>query len=479
MSARAQDLVRDELYIGGSWRRLQNVGAIDVINPTTEEVMGRIPTASVAHVDEAVAAAGVAFDAWSTTPVRERAKFCTAISAGILARGDELAMLITAELGMPLAQSRRIQVDRPAATFASMEALIDKITWQERIGSSLITREPVGVVAAITPWNFPLHQIAAKVAPAIAAGCTVVLKPSHIAPLNAFLLAEIIDDAGLPDGVFNLVTGPGESVGEALVSHDRVDMVTFTGSTRAGRRVSELASRTVKPVALELGGKSANVILDDADIEAAITDGLGKCFINSGQTCSALTRMLVPREYIGQAERIAAAAAQNWTVGNPFAPDTQLGPLVSAAQRDVVREYIEIGVADGAKLIVGGSEPPDGLDRGYFIRPTIFSNVANSMRIAVDEIFGPVLAMIPYDGESHAIEIANDTPYGLSGGVWSGSDERAVDVARRLRTGQVSINGGPFNLMAPFGGYKQSGHGRELGRFGLEEFLQVKAMQFK
>ena len=478
MSARAQDLVRDELYIGGSWRRLQNVGAIDVINPTTEEVMGRIPTASVAHVDEAVAAAGVAFDAWSTTPVRERAKFCTAISAGILARGDELAMLITAELGMPLAQSR-IQVDRPAATFASMEALIDKITWQERIGSSLITREPVGVVAAITPWNFPLHQIAAKVAPAIAAGCTVVLKPSHIAPLNAFLLAEIIDDAGLPDGVFNLVTGPGESVGEALVSHDRVDMVTFTGSTRAGRRVSELASRTVKPVALELGGKSANVILDDADIEAAITDGLGKCFINSGQTCSALTRMLVPREYIGQAERIAAAAAQNWTVGNPFAPDTQLGPLVSAAQRDVVREYIEIGVADGAKLIVGGSEPPDGLDRGYFIRPTIFSNVANSMRIAVDEIFGPVLAMIPYDGESHAIEIANDTPYGLSGGVWSGSDERAVDVARRLRTGQVSINGGPFNLMAPFGGYKQSGHGRELGRFGLEEFLQVKAMQFK
>ena len=479
MSARAQDLVRDELYIGGSWRRLQNVGAIDVINPTTEEVMGRIPTASVAHVDEAVAAAGVAFDAWSTTPVRERAKFCTAISAGILARGDELAMLITAELGMPLAQSRRIQVDRPAATFASMEALIDEITWQERIGSSLITREPVGVVAAITPWNFPLHQIAAKVAPAIAAGCTVVLKPSHIAPLNAFLLAEIIDDAGLPDGVFNLVTGPGESVGEALVSHDRVDMVTFTGSTRAGRRVSELASRTVKPVALELGGKSANVILDDADIEAAITDGLGKCFINSGQTCSALTRMLVPREYIGQAERIAAAAAQNWTVGNPFAPDTQLGPLVSAAQRDVVREYIEIGVADGAKLIVGGSEPPDGLDRGYFIRPTIFSNVANSMRIAVDEIFGPVLAMIPYDGESHAIEIANDTPYGLSGGVWSGSDERAVDVARRLRTGQVSINGGPFNLMAPFGGYKQSGHGRELGRFGLEEFLQVKAMQFK
>lgn len=479
MSARAQDLVRDELYIGGSWRRPQDVGAIDVINPTTEEVMGRIPTASVAHVDEAVAAAGVAFDAWSTTPVRERAKFCTAISAGILARGDELAMLITAELGMPLAQSRRIQVDRPAATFASMEALIDKITWQERIGSSLITREPVGVVAAITPWNFPLHQIAAKVAPAIAAGCTVVLKPSHIAPLNAFLLAEIIDDAGLPDGVFNLVTGPGESVGEALVSHDRVDMVTFTGSTRAGRRVSELASRTVKPVALELGGKSANVILDDADIEAAITDGLGKCFINSGQTCSALTRMLVPREYIGQAERIAAAAAQNWTVGNPFAPDTQLGPLVSAAQRDVVREYIEIGVADGAKLIVGGSEPPDGLDRGYFIRPTIFSNVANSMRIAVDEIFGPVLAMIPYDGESHAIEIANDTPYGLSGGVWSGSDERAVDVARRLRTGQVSINGGPFNLMAPFGGYKQSGHGRELGRFGLEEFLQVKAMQFK
>jgi acyl-CoA reductase-like NAD-dependent aldehyde dehydrogenase len=341
----------------------------------------------------------------------------------------------------------------------------------------LIVREPVGVVGCITPWNYPLHQIAAKVAPALAAGCTVVLKPSEVAPLNAFILAEIIDEIGLPSGVFNLVTGSGPVVGEAIAAHPGVDMVSFTGSTRAGRRVTELAAETVKRVALELGGKSPNIILEDADLSKAIPAGVSAAYLNSGQTCSALTRMIVPRSKLEEVERLAVAAAESHTPGDAFADGTRLGPLVSATQRERVRGYIQKGIDEGAKLLTGGVEAPEGLDKGYFVRPTVFSNVTPGMTIEQEEIFGPVLSIIPYDTEEEAIKIANDTIYGLAGGVWSGDADHAKAVARQIRAGQVEVNGGSFNPLAPFGGYKQSGNGREYGRFGLEEFLEVKSMQ--
>jgi acyl-CoA reductase-like NAD-dependent aldehyde dehydrogenase len=408
----------------------------------------------------------------------ERAELLRAVAAGLAARSEEIAGTISQELGMPIGQSVAIQAGLPTMTFTSVPDLLEDVAWREEIGNSVVVREPVGVVGAITPWNYPLHQIAAKVAPALAVGCTVVLKPSEVAPLNAFILAEIIDEAGLPAGVFNLVSGTGPVVGEAIVSHLGVDMVSFTGSTRAGRRVSELASQSVKPVALELGGKSPNVILDDADLETAVTDGVGKCFLNSGQTCSALTRMLVPRARLEEAERIAAAVADSYTVGDPFDESSRLGPLVSDVQRERVRGYIRKGVEEGARLVAGGDEAPEGAERGYFVRPTVFSDVRSDMTIAQEEIFGPVLSIIPYDDEEDAVRIANDSQYGLAGGVWSADEERAQRVARRIRTGQVEINGGVFNPLAPFGGYKQSGHGRELGRHALEEYLQVKSMQF-
>ena len=378
---------------------------------------------------------------------------------------------------MPLKLSRIIQVGLPASQFASMPKLMEEIAWEEEIGNSRVLREPVGVLGAITPWNYPLNQIAAKVGPALAAGCTVVLKPSEVTPLNAFMLAEVIEAAGLPAGVFNLVTGLGPVVGEAIAAHPGVDMVSFTGSTRAGRRVSELAAESVKPVAMELGGKSPNLILDDADLERAIPDGVAKCFLNSGQTCSALTRMLVPRQRLAEAEQLAKATAETFTPGDPFEDSTRLGPLVSDVQRDRVRGYIEKGVAEGARLITGGAEAPEGLERGFFVRPTVFSEVMPEMTIGQEEIFGPVLAIQPYEGEDDAIRIANSTPYGLAGGVWSGDSERAIAVARRIRTGQIEINGGAFNPLAPFGGYGQSGHGRENGRYGIEELLQVKSLQ--
>ncbi len=454
-------------------------GALDVIDSASEAVMARIPDGTPEDVDRAVAAAVAAFPAWAQTPAAERADLLAAVAAGLKERAAEIAEVVAHEVGMPLPLAKRIQAGLPIVTFGSMPGLLAQIAREERIGNSLVLREPVGVVGCITPWNFPLHQVAAKVAPALAAGCTVVVKPSELAPLSAYILAEVIDGAGAPPGVFNLVMGTGPVVGEALAAHPGIDMLTFTGSTRAGRRVSELAAATVKRVALELGGKSANVLLDDADLERAVRDGVAKCFLNSGQACNALTRMLVPRSRLAEAERIAIDAAEGFTPGDPFDGGTRLGPLVSAAQRERVRGYIDAGIAEGARLLTGGAQPPDGLERGFFVRPTVFSDVRPEMTIAREEIFGPVLAILAYGDENEAVAIANDTEYGLAAGVWSGDPDRAQRVARRLRAGQVEVNGGAFNPLAPFGGFKQSGHGRELGRYALEEFLTTKSLQLE
>jgi acyl-CoA reductase-like NAD-dependent aldehyde dehydrogenase len=477
MATAAEVQARDKIFIGGEWVEPTGGEAIEVVNSTTEEVMGSIPACSPEDADRAVGAAREAFESWSQTSREERAGYLAAIAAGLNERAEEIATTISQELGMPLKLSRMIQVGLPTSQFSAMPKLMEEVAWEEEIGNSRVLREPVGVLGAITPWNYPLNQIAAKVAPALAAGCTVVLKPSEVTPLNAFLLAEVVEAAGLPAGVFNLVTGTGPVVGEAIAAHPGVDMVSFTGSTRAGRRVSELASATVKPVAMELGGKSPNVILDDVDLAQAIPDGVAKCFLNSGQTCSALTRMLVPRQRLAEVEELAKAAAETFAPGDPFDSSTRLGPLVSDVQRERVRGYIRKGEEEGARLIAGGAEAPEGLERGYFVRPTVFSEVTPEMTIGQEEIFGPVLAIQPYEGEDDAVRIANSTEYGLAGGVWSADTDRAIAIARRIRTGQIEINGGAFNPLAPFGGYGQSGHGRENGRYGIEELLQVKSLQ--
>ena len=469
--------VRDTLYINGAQVASTGSGRIDVINPSTESIIGRIPNGTPEDIDKAVAAAIAAFPAWSQTSIEERADFCEQIAEALSNHKDELATVIAQEVGTPIRLAHAIQVGLPITTFASMPDLASNLPQEEQIGNSLITRTAVGVVGCITPWNYPLHQIAAKVAPALTAGCTIVLKPSEIAPLNAFILADIMQEVGLPAGVFNLVTGYGPVVGEALASHPDVDMISFTGSLRVGKRIGELASQTIKRVALELGGKSPNIILDDADLHRAVSDGVNKCFLNSGQTCSALTRLLVPRTQLAEVEALAIEAATRLTVGDPFVKGTKLGPVVSSTQQERVRNYIVTGITEGAKLLTGGVEPPDGLSRGYFIRPTVFSEVRNDMTIAQEEIFGPVLVIIPYDNDNEAIHIANTSAYGLAGGVWSQDIERAKHVARRLRTGQVEINGGAFNPLAPFGGFKQSGHGRELGPLGLEEFCEIQSLQ--
>jgi betaine-aldehyde dehydrogenase len=477
VGASANLKIHDRLYINGQWVASTGSGMIEVINSTTEEVMGRIPEGTVADVNAAVAAAKAAFESWSVTPVTERARLLQAIADKLAARRDEIADIIVREVGMPKPLATAVQAGLPVSDIAQYAKLLGEYQFEEQSGNSLIVREPIGVVGCITPWNFPLHQITAKIGPALAAGCTVVVKPSEVAPLTAFVLAEILDEVGLPAGVFNLVTGYGPAVGEALAAHPDVEMISFTGSTRAGKRVSELAAQMVKRVALELGGKSANVILDDADFAKAVSSGVASCYFNSGQTCSALTRMLVPKARQDEAVQIARATAEKFAPGDPANEKTRLGPLISATQRERVISYIKKGIAEGATLVTGGPDAPEGMNKGYFVRPTIFANVRNDMTIAQEEIFGPVLSIIPYEDEDDAVRIANDTIYGLAGGVWSGDAERARRVARRLRTGQVDINGGKFNPMAPFGGYKQSGNGREFGRYGLEEYLEVKSLQ--
>ncbi len=470
-------IIRDSSYIDGQWCRASGTETFEVTDSATEEIIGTVTAATAADADAAVAAARRAFPGWSAVPAAERAGYLKRAAEELQLRQTEIATLVSREVGMPFAYSNVIQAGLPVLSFISMADIALSFPFEDRVYNSLVIREPIGVAVAITPWNYPLHQIAAKVAPALAAGCTIVLKPSEVAPLNAYILAEVFDSIGLPPGVFNLLTGTGAEVGETLVAHPDVDMVTFTGSTGAGRRIGSVAAQTIKRVALELGGKSPLVILEDADMTEAVSGGLTGCFLNSGQTCIALTRMIVPRSKLAEVEAIATAGAESITLGSPFDPATQMGPLVSALQRDRVVQYIEQGIAEGAKLIAGGPTPPDGLDRGYFVRPTVFSDCTPDMSIVREEIFGPVLVIQAYDTEDEAVALANDSIFGLNAAVMSGDEERAIAVGRRIRAGQVQINDGAFNICAPFGGFGQSGNGREFGTWGLEEFLETKSMQ--
>lgn len=466
-------------YIGGNWTSSASDLAIDVLNPATEQVIDQVPAGHEADVDEAVRAAAAALPSWSATSPAERAGWLEAARALLEQRADSVAATITADVGSPVSFARKVQVGTPLAVLASYVDLLASYNFGgDRVGNSLIVREPVGVVGAITPWNYPLHQVVAKVAAALAAGCTVVLKPSEVAPLAAYELADIFHETGLPAGVFNLVSGTGPVTGAAIAGHPGIDAVSFTGSAAAGRRVAEAAAATVKRVTLELGGKSANVILPDADLATAVKVGVAKAFTNSGQTCNALTRMLVHEDAYDEAVGYAAKNAERYLTGDPLAEGIRLGPLVSAAQRDRVRGFIEQGLTEGARMVVGGPQPPAGLDHGYFVQPTVFADVRPDMMIAQEEIFGPVLSVLGYSSEDEAVQIANGTRYGLAASVWSADQDHAVSVARKLRAGQVEVNGGAFNVAAPFGGFGQSGYGRELGVAGLEEFLEVKALQF-
>ncbi|MGI8795097.1 MAG: aldehyde dehydrogenase family protein [Acidimicrobiia bacterium] len=468
---------RDKLYIDGSWVPSAGKGTIDVVNAATEEVMGRVPEGTPADVEKAAAAAKAASPTWASTSVDDRVKFVQQLSEALQARTEEIATIITGEVGTPFMISQIAQAGLPALMAGSYVQIAQEFPWEEQIGNSTIVREPIGVVGCITPWNYPLHQVVAKIAPALTAGCTIVLKPSEVAPLTAFVLADIFDDIGLPNGVFNLVSGTGPVVGEALVTNPDVDMVSFTGSTRAGKRVMELASQQVKKVALELGGKSPFIALEDAPADEAVKAGLSSCYLNGGQTCIAWTRMLVPESRKDEFVAAAKAEAESFQPADPMEVTTKLGPMISETQRERVRDYIKKGVDEGATLVTGGAEAPEGLEKGFFVRPTVFADVNNDMTIAREEIFGPVLSIITYKDEDDAVRIANDTVYGLHAGVYGGDKEHAKQVGRRIEAGQVDINGQGFNPLAPFGGYKQSGIGREYGKFGLEEFLQVKSLQ--
>jgi len=468
---------RDCVYIDGRWVPANGEGKIEVVNPTTEQEIGSVPIGDVTDVNKAIKAARLAFPSWSESSIEERQGYLNALSAAIGERSEEIAELITSEVGTPINYSRMAMVGTPRVVSRSYAKILDSFEWEEEMRNSLIVKEPIGVVGMITPWNFPLHQIIGKVAPALAAGCTMVLKPSKEAPLNAFLLADIMDEIGLPKGVFNLVSGHGREIGETLSSHPEVDMVSFTGSTSAGVSVSRAAAPTIKRVTLELGGKSANVIMDDADIQKAAKMAVYACFNNSGQECSSLSRLIVPTSARDEVVEVISSTLDRYTVGDPMDEGVKCGPMVSARQQESVSGYIASGIAEGATLVSGGEGMPEGLSTGFFVKPTVFADVTPEMTVFREEIFGPVLTISTYETEEEAISMANDSEYGLSGGVWSEDEDRALRVARSLRTGQVSINGGAFNISAPFGGYKLSGNGRELGSHGLEEFLEVKAIQ--
>lgn len=466
-------------FINGVWQTpaAEPAAHIDVLSASTEELAGTIPDGTPADVNRAAEAAHRALAVWSASTQEERAVWLDKLATGLEQRAGELATTIATEVGSPMSMATSIQAGLPVMVTKSYARLIREVVLEEAIGNSLVVREPAGVVGAITPWNYPLHQIMAKVAPALAAGCTVVLKPSEVAPLNAFILAEVCEAIGLPPGVVNVIGGTGPVIGEAIATHPLVDAVSFTGSLRAGRRVMALGAESIKRVTLELGGKSANVILDDAPLDKAVGVGVKNAMLNSGQTCSAWTRMIVPRARQEEAIAIARQTLAGLKLGDPFDAATRLGPLVSAAQRERVERYIAVGKQEGGRVVAGGSgQRPAGFGKGYYVEPTIFADVNSRMTIAQEEIFGPVLSILPYDTEAEAIGIANDSIYGLAGGVWSADPDRALAVARRIRTGQVDVNGGRFNPLAPFGGYKQSGLGRELGRFGLDEYLQIKSI---
>ena len=465
-----------DFYIDGQWVKPAVPKTLDVIGPATEEVVGRISLGSAADVDRAVAAARKAFETFSRTSREERIALLERIMGVYQTKLEEIAETISLEMGAPMWLARAAQAPSGLAHLMQTLEVLKHYAFVQNKGTTRILREPVGVCGFITPWNWPVNQIMCKVAPALAAGCTMVLKPSEIAPLNAILVAQVLHDAGVPAGVFNLVNGDGPTVGAAIASHPGIDMVSFTGSTRAGVQVAKNAADTVKRVAQELGGKSANIILDDANLERSVAGGVRSCFTNSGQSCNAPTRMLVPRTRHAEAIAFAKAAAEATTVGDPKADGIQIGPVVSKAQFEKIQGLIQQGIDEGAELVAGGLGRPAGITRGYFVRPTVFANVKNTMTIAREEVFGPVLAILPYDSEDEAVRIANDTVYGLSSYVASGDPERALRVASRLRTGNVHLNGAGADFAAPFGGYKQSGNGREWGEFGFEEFLEVKAV---
>ncbi|WP_031511161.1 aldehyde dehydrogenase family protein [Streptomyces megasporus] len=466
------------MYIDGDWRPAAGDGTIEVVNPATEEIIGTVPAGTAEDVDAAVAAARAALPGWAATEPAERAARIGALRDALAARRETIAATVTAELGAPLSFSEAVHAGLPITVAGTYATLAAEHSFEEKLGTSRVLHEPVGVVGAITPWNYPLHQIVAKAAPALAAGCTMVLKPAEDTPLVARLFAEAVAEAGLPAGVFNLVTGVGPVAGQALAEHEGVDMVSFTGSTAVGRRIGAIAGGAIKRVALELGGKSANVVLPSADLVKAVKIGVGNVMANAGQTCSAWTRMLVHADRYDEAVEIAAAAAAKYVPGDPTDPATRLGPLVNAAQRERVTGYIRTGISEGADLVAGGPDAPEGVERGYYVRPTVFAGVTPEMTIAREEIFGPVLSVMRYEDVEDAVRIANDSSYGLAGAVWAADEAEAVAFARRLQTGQVDVNGGRFNPLAPFGGYKRSGVGRELGPHGLTEYLQTKSLQF-
>ncbi|AUM13975.1 aldehyde dehydrogenase family protein [Ketobacter alkanivorans] len=462
-------------YINGQWVLPEQEQTLEVLNPATEQPMGVVSMGTKADVDKAVAAAKAAFPAWSQTSRAQRISYLEAIIQAYQLRLDDIAAAISQEMGAPMWLATAAHAPTGLGHFVQALEVLQQYEFEAVRGQHRLRKEPIGVCGLITPWNWPINQIACKVAPAIAAGCTMVLKPSEVAPIDAMIFAEIIHQAGLPAGVFNLVNGDGTGVGAALTGHPDVDMVSFTGSTRAGVAIAKNAADTVKRVAQELGGKSANIILDDANLESAIVGGVNSCFMNSGQSCNAPTRMLVPASKLAEATAIAKAAGEAVVAGMPEAEGTNIGPVVSEVQFNKIQALIQQGIDEGAELVVGGTGKPAGLETGYFVKPTIFSHVNNQMTIAREEIFGPVLCILPYADEDDAIAIANDTPYGLSAYV-SGSQDRAVRVANLLRAGNVHINGAGVDFSCPFGGYKQSGNGREWGKEGFDEYLEVKAI---